>query len=260
MTSKMQSQTGQYSIVIPAWNESQHIAATLKAVQNAMNQQTQPGEIIVVDNNSTDDTAAIATEAGARVVFEPINQIAKARNKGAQEANNGWLVFVDADSLINAELLGLSLNALSTERVIGGGSTVAMDAVLTGLPAMMLRFWNWWSVKSHTAAGCYIYCKKEAFDHVGGFDETRFAAEELYFSKALRRLAKKRGQQFLILTQAPIVSSARKIDWYSPKQMFKQAILLLVPGSTRSRKHCYLWYDRSDISVNRSTVSKSEND
>ena len=49
-------------------------------------------EIIVVDNNSTDNTANLA--AGAQVVFEPINQIGRARNAGAAVAVGDWLLFV----------------------------------------------------------------------------------------------------------------------------------------------------------------------
>ena len=237
-----------FSVVIPAWNESEQIDATLAAVKHAVSVQPYSGDIIVVDNNSTDDTADIATNAGARVVFEPINQIARARNTGAQASNAEWLVFVDADSIMSPELLTSSLQALSSGAVIGGGSTVAMDRDIKGLPNLVLRFWNWWSVKSRTAAGCYIYCSKEAFESVGRFDERQYAAEELYLSKKLRKLAKKREQQFVIQTHAPIVSSARKIDWYSPWQLFKQVLLLLLPGATRSRVMCGVWYDRSKIS------------
>ena len=241
-----------FSIVIPAWNESEHIKATLDAVKTAVARQHfsggMSGEIMVVDNNSSDDTASIATNAGARVVFEPINQIARARNTGAQASQAEWLVFIDADTIVSPELLTASLQALSGGAVIGGGSTVAMDRDMPWQPTLVLRFWNWWSVKSSTAAGCFIYCTKEAFESVGGFDEKHYAAEELHISKRLRKLAKKREQQFVIQTLAPIVSSARKIDWFSPWQFFKQVVLLLVPGATRSRVMCYLWYDRSKVS------------
>ena len=55
-------------------------------------------ELIVCDNNSSDATPAIAAAAGARVVFEPVNQIGRARNAAAAAATGDWLVFVDADS------------------------------------------------------------------------------------------------------------------------------------------------------------------
>lgn len=247
---KLEKMSNSFSVVIPAWNESGHIEITLEAVARSISEQPFVGDIIVVDNNSSDDTAEKARSAGATVIFEPINQIARARNAGAHASSAEWLVFIDADSIVDPELLGASLQALSGGHVIGGGSTVELDRDLKGLTKLTLQLWNWWSVKSRTAAGCYIYCTREAFESVGGFDERQFAAEELYLSKALRRLAKKRGQQFVIQTHAPIVSSARKIDWYTPRQLFKQVLLLLLPGSTRSRTMCHLWYDRSDISKN----------
>ncbi len=239
-----------FSVVVPAWNESDQIDETLQALKSALAHQHFDGEIIVADNNSTDDTAEKARNNDVRVVFEPINQIARARNTGAKASIGAWLVFVDADSIVSSELLSEALDALSSGAVIGGGSTVQMDRELVGLPKLTLRFWNWWSVKSSTAAGCFIYCDKQAFEAVGRFDERVYAAEELHLSKKLRKLAKQRGQQFRILTQAPIVSSARKIDWYSPWQVVKQVLLLLIPFATRSRMMCYVWYDRSHIQQN----------
>jgi len=68
-------QQQQFTVVIPAWNESQYIEATLNAVKKAIGQQQERGEIVVVDNNSTDNTASLATNNGARVVFEQINHL-----------------------------------------------------------------------------------------------------------------------------------------------------------------------------------------
>src|SRR2546423_2646806 len=55
-------------------------------------------ELMVCDNNSTDRTGELARAAGATAVFEPLNQIARARNAGARAASGDWLVFVHADS------------------------------------------------------------------------------------------------------------------------------------------------------------------
>ena len=74
------------SIIIPAFNEARLIERSLQsvAVSIAANKKSSfTSEIIVVDNNSTDNTAELAREAGAKVVFEPINQIGRARNTGA---------------------------------------------------------------------------------------------------------------------------------------------------------------------------------
>ena len=75
-----------YSIVVPAWNEEALLPATLASLRTAMAAVPHEGEIVVCDNNSTDGTAAAARAGGARVVFEPRNQIARARNAGARAA------------------------------------------------------------------------------------------------------------------------------------------------------------------------------
>jgi len=77
------------SIVVPAFNEEKLIAQSLAAIRAASAAFAQRGwdvELIVCDNNSTDATAALAREAGASVVFEPLNQISRARNAGAAHA------------------------------------------------------------------------------------------------------------------------------------------------------------------------------
>src|ERR1022692_1935800 len=85
------------SIVIPAFNEERLIARCLQSISASLVANSKPcftSEIIVVDNNSTDNTANLARQAGAQVVFEPINQIGRARNAGAAEASGDWLLFV----------------------------------------------------------------------------------------------------------------------------------------------------------------------
>ena len=89
------------SVVIPAYNEEKLIVATLRSIKESLRSFTDVGwntELIVANNNSTDRTAELAAKEGARVVFEPINQISRARNCGAAAATGDWLVFVDADS------------------------------------------------------------------------------------------------------------------------------------------------------------------
>lgn len=237
----------EYSIVIPAWNESLFIVDAINAAKSAMEQQRFIGELIVVDNNSTDDTASKASRAGATVVFEPVNQIARARNTGANAATGAWLIFIDADSAVNASLLTIVLEALAGGKVIGGGSTILPDHKISGFGSNVLSFWNWVSVKTRTAAGCFVYCQRDAFEKVGGFSEKVYAGEELHLSRKLRKLAKQQGKRFVIQTASPIVTSTRKLEWYSPLQMIWQFLLLLLPGATYSKRMCGMWYDRSNI-------------
>ena len=83
------------SIVIPAFNEERLIERCLQSISASLAENFTPSftsEIIVVDNNSTDNTANLARQAGAQVVFEPINQIGRARNAGAAKATGDWLL------------------------------------------------------------------------------------------------------------------------------------------------------------------------
>ena len=78
----------EYSIIIPAYNEAAQLPITLPAVREAMSAVDAIGEVIVVDNNSKDDTAQVAEQHGVTVVFEPVNMISKARNAGAKAARS----------------------------------------------------------------------------------------------------------------------------------------------------------------------------
>jgi glycosyltransferase involved in cell wall biosynthesis len=74
------------SVIVPAFNEAKLLGASLAEIKSAASAFTSRGwdfELVVCDNNSTDRTAEIARAAEANVVFEPVNQIARARNSGA---------------------------------------------------------------------------------------------------------------------------------------------------------------------------------
>jgi glycosyltransferase involved in cell wall biosynthesis len=86
-----------FSIVIPAFNEAAYLGQTLMALQR----QDFAGavEIIVVDNNSTDGTAAVAAEFDVRVVHEPRPGVCWARQRGTEEAHGEIVISTDADTV-----------------------------------------------------------------------------------------------------------------------------------------------------------------
>ena len=81
------------SVIIPAFNEQKSIKKVIKLVKN----YEKVDEIIVVDNNSTDNTALIAEKEGAKVVFCKEQGKGYAMEKGLAEAKNETVVFIDAD-------------------------------------------------------------------------------------------------------------------------------------------------------------------
>lgn len=235
-----------YAIIIPAYNEAEELPATLAAVRRAMAAQEVAGECVVVDNNSTDGTAAVARTAGAdRVVYEPVNQIARARNAGAAVTTANYLVFVDADTRIEAALLSRALELLQSEACVGGGAEVRFE----GTPGLVGRFaiglWKRISLLTRTAAGSFFFCRRDAFQAVGGFDEKLYAAEEVLLSRHLRKWGRRRGQAFVIITDPPVTTSARKLRWYSNAQLIGWIVfMMLMPFAVRSRRLCRFWYER----------------
>jgi glycosyltransferase involved in cell wall biosynthesis len=86
------------SVVIPCYNGARFIRETLESVRA----QTRPVlEVIVVDDGSTDDSAAIAESFGplVRVIRQPNQGESVARNRGIDEAKGDWIAFLDADDL-----------------------------------------------------------------------------------------------------------------------------------------------------------------
>lgn len=234
-----------YSVIIPAYNEENYLPRTLDALQAAMAAIDRPGEIIVVDNNSTDATAEIARRRGARVVFEKINQISRARNAGAMDARAENLLFLDADTLISAELLGRALDNLQQKDCCGGGATVSPDRPLESLYQFGLLFWNRLSVKLGVAAGSFVYCRKEGFEAVGGFSEKVYVGEEIWFSINYGKWGKAHGQKFKIIDRTPVITSTRKLDWYSKFQTLTILLLMMFfPFISRYRFLCRFWYRR----------------
>ena len=235
------------SIVIPAFNEARLIHQSLHSVTTsiAANQHSWfTSEIIVVDNNSTDNTAELARLAGATVVFEPINQIGRARNAGAAHATGDWLLFLDADSLLSPGLLADILQLIESGKYVGCGSTLRMD----GLPwwaNMTLRFWTAVSVLCRWAAGALVVCRRDAFQEVGGFDQDLYALDEVALSKQLKRWGRRRGLQFTILTGHPLETSSRKVSLYSGREIAGQIfrVLLLPRRTLRDKKQLSVWYD-----------------
>lgn len=234
------------SIVVPAFNEEKLIVRTLRTLKEAGRAFKDKGwesEIVVCDNNSTDQTAALAQSEGARVTFEPLNQISRARNTGAAAATGDWFIFVDADSWPTRGLFQEVSEVIERGDVLAGGSTVRLDESLP-MANLIAMGWNCLSRLMRWAAGSFVFCQAEAFRELGGFSLNLYATEELEFSQRLKRLAKVRGKKMRILHRNPILTSARKIHLYSHREHLRFLFrTVLRPGSLRSRDGCPLWYN-----------------
>ena len=235
------------SIIVPAFNEETILADSLASIRQAATALDAAGfgwELIVCDNNSTDRTSEIARQAGAHVVFEPVNQIARARNAGAAVARGQWLVFVDADSHPSPGLFADVAQEIAGGRCLAGGSTVAVDLEHAGA-RLVIHGWNLTSRLMRWAAGSFIFCETVAFREIGGFNLRFYAAEEIDLFRRLKRLARARGGTIRILSKHPLHTSARKAHLYSPREfvVFQLKTILTAGRTLRSAEGSALWYD-----------------
>lgn len=235
------------SVVVPAFNEERGLAESLRSVKHAMTTFDEAGwrtELIVCDNNSTDRTPEIARDTGAIVVFEPVNQISRARNAGAAVAQGDWIVFVDADSHPTRELFEDVVDAIRRGRCLAGGSTLRFehaDRVVTFAGGC----WNSISRVMRWAAGSFIFCEASVFREVGGFSLELYATEEIDLFRRLKRIARRTGRTIEILHRHPLLTSARKAQLYTPREAIRFALrTALLRGRTlRSPDECFQWYD-----------------
>ena len=235
------------SIVVPAFNEEQLLPESLHRIKSSSTAFTEAGwttELIVCDNNSTDRTADIAAVAGATVIFEPINQISRARNAGAARATGDWLLFVDADSFPTKELFADVTAAIRSGTCVAGGSTIRVD--LKGLAYEAgIGWWNFVSRTLRWAAGSFIFCEAVVFREVGGFTETLYAAEEINLFRRLKSLARRRRRSIVILHRHPLLTSSRKAHLYTIPELVRFWVRTLMSGGRtfRSREGAFPWYD-----------------
>lgn len=227
------------SFIIPAHDEAVLIGATLAAIHAAARDIGTPYEIVVVDDASTDATTGIAQAHGARVLSVTHRHIAATRNAGAAAAQGDRLVFVDADTLIDARVLRAALHALDAGAV-GGGATVRMAGALAWhervMVAVAVPILRW----TRIAPGCFFFCTRQAFERAGGFDESLYAAEDVALSHALARLGR------FILLRETVATSERKLRTFGAVEHLRLLARLALHGrgALRSREHLSLWYDK----------------
>ena len=226
------------SFIVPAHDEAALIGDSLDALHAAATAMSLSYEVIVVDDASTDDTAALAQLRGARVLHVAYRQIAAVRNAGGAGARGERLIFVDADTRIDRDVLAAAMAAL--DRGAAGGGCAVRFAGATwserAFTALVMRIFRW----TRIAPGCFIFCTREAFDAAGGFDERWFAGEDVAISRALAAVG-----QFEILRES-VTTSDRKLrtfGWISHLRLFAQFIRK-GRGLLHSREHLGIWYDK----------------
>ena len=167
------------SVIIPCYNSAQWVAG---AVDSVLSQARPPGEIIVVDDGSSDDPRSALRCFGdkVRLISRDNGGLSAARNTGAAEASGDWFLFLDADDRLFPD----ALEKLAATAEMSGAGVVYGFALqrredpadpaihsrphAAGAPPVPAKAAFYWTPIA--TAGCALISRK-LNDAVGGFDE-----------------------------------------------------------------------------------------
>lgn len=185
------------SVVIPAHNEDQRIGVTL----DLLKRQTYPGglmEVIVVDNNCTDQTVVVAKKYGATVITQTKPGVAWAREAGWRAARGEIVISTDADVQPKLNWVEQIVDRFEANpKVVGltGGlrffdkpwwfnySAIVLNPLLVMLGFIMSR-----GVYNFT--GNNMAARRAAYEAVGGFNTSLFFGEDMDLARRLRKVGK----------------------------------------------------------------------
>lgn len=173
------------SVVIPTLNEQQYIASCLRSVLNCRHDDFDV-EVIVVDNGSTDSTLDIVKQHPVRLYQKTDCFVGAVRNYGAEKGRGEILCFLDSDCVVRNDWLENGVAMLQgTEVSAVGGSYITREQ-----PNWVEKYWvlnGGYSVTDgiHLVGGC-IFVERQAYDAVGGFDESLNSGEDYEFTEDLR--------------------------------------------------------------------------
>lgn len=234
------------TVVIPAFNEERHIGQTiehLRAAEERFRSRTRSAvQILVVDNNSSDRTAAVVRELGVTVVHESEHNIARVRNTGARRADHELLVFLDADTLVPPGLLFCIAERMREATCVGGAVDAAHRPKRLVVRAY-LGLWRAVGMLGGMAMGACQFCRRDVFAAVGGYDETLYMGEDVDFFWRLRAAARRRGLMTCFVRDLQVVPSSRRFDRWPLWRTLLLTNPLLILALRRRRAAWSGWYD-----------------
>lgn len=181
------------SIVLPAHNEERFIARCLDSLTNQKYEGAY--EIIVVDNNSTDSTAAIAKRYDVRLIHCPQRGVVPARQAGAYAAKGDIIIQVDADTVYPADWLSRIVSNFQAhpKAAAVAGRYIYTDPPRWAILEYALRILsNFISMllahKLIFVSGANFAFRRDAFLRIGGYKADTFSPDQLGLANRLYRL------------------------------------------------------------------------
>ncbi|MAG45788.1 MAG: hypothetical protein CMH63_03390 [Nanoarchaeota archaeon] len=165
------------SVIIPVFNEENYLEKTLESVKN---QIFKDFELIVVCNGCTDSSFEIAKKYTSNVFKIKEKNVSKAKNFGASKAKNEFLIFLDADVLMNSDVFNKVHEIMFKDKFYGtvkGKGKGFKNSSYLRFKNLVNNFKPW----SHG----FVFCDKKSFLEVEGFNSNLLKGElKDFFSKA----------------------------------------------------------------------------
>jgi len=195
------------SFVIPCYNEEKYIRDCIQSIKREAS-GLPLYEIIVVDNNCTDNTVLIAMQEGVTVVSERQKGVVWARQKGYQTAQYGLIANIDADSRLCKGWVSIALENISNTETVAVTGPLIYDDVSRSL-AISTRVYYYLAWFSNNFIGVFLQggnalIKKSALDKTNGYDTNiAFYGEDTMTAKRLEQFGKIKFDMKLELYSSP---------------------------------------------------------
>ncbi|NMF87367.1 glycosyltransferase [Aromatoleum petrolei] len=178
------------SVIVCTFNRAASLHDTLQALHGLRVSQSRQWEVVVVDNNSNDDTRRVVETMQRdwpllRYEFEPLQGLSHARNRGIASARGDVLLFTDDDVLPEPDWLEATLDGLERHRVDACGGYVAPIWGAPPPPWLTERFHGFLAIRAERSDeypitraadapfGANMAVRRSVFERVGGFDTGR---------------------------------------------------------------------------------------
>ena len=171
------------SVIVTTKNEERNIGACLESV---VQQSMAPLEVIVVDNNSEDQTSEIAKQYGARV-FQLGPERSAQRNYGVEKAHGVYILYLDADMRLSPKVIEECVNCCEADSGVSG-IYIPEIIVGEGFWIKVRRFER--SFYDGTVIDAVRFIPKATFQKVKGFDLHFTGPEDWDFDKKIRGLGR----------------------------------------------------------------------
>ena len=180
------------SIIIPAYNAE---ATITKCLDSLLKSKAENDEVIVVDNNSSDDTKEIVKSYPVKLAVCEKRGAAAARNCGTKLAKNDIFVFLDSDTIVQSDSLE-KIRELMSEKNVSAVNGIYTPT--TPYKNNLTKFQNLYTYNNYVQIGgtkervnyepfwsAFGAVKKKQHDEIGGFDESLCALEDIEFGVRL---------------------------------------------------------------------------